>query len=374
MKYLVYVALLLLAVPVLAAYEGAAAGDQSMAAPAAPAAAVTAPTTEAAPGAPAAMQPMEPSAMAFQENWLRTYYGISASDLAAWRARGYSDMDIAMAANVAAHTGATTAQILALRDQGRSWEDIARQYNMTTAQVMVLAPRPLMEEELAFHRTMLMRTYGLSSAEIDSLLRMGYSVDEIDMAASIAARSNQPVGDVLALRRQGMSWTQIAQRYNLQPGLVSQPFAMVPMEEDAFFREYLRSRFNVPTVTYTRQRAAGWLPGEILFAAHVAARSRQSVDQVLALREQGLSWREIASRLGVSVAELTTPMPMERVAGVVERERAMPAPVINEYRRYEHKTWGSQAWMQEQRAREQEGMPRPTEQVGSESGRSTKVY
>lgn len=349
MKYLIYAALLLVAIPALAVEEGAYGQPPAAAAAPAPAAV---PAPAPAMTQPSAAAPMDQNMSMFMGNLLRDYYGISASDLATWRARGYSDADIAMAANVAARTGTTPPQILALRDQRRSWEEIARQYNMSTADVFALAPRTMSEQELAFQRSMLMRTYGLTEAEINSLLRTGHTADEISMAANIAVRTNRPVSDVLALRGQGMSWTEIASRYNLEPGMLMRPYVMVPAEEDAYFREYLRSRFNVSIASYNRYRTQGWLPEEIHFASHVAARSRQPLDFVLQLRDQGMSWREIASRLGISIAELTTPMPIERVAGVVQREMPMGP---GEVRRHEPKTWEYGPYMdQAERQREME--------------------
>jgi len=367
MKHLLLAVMLLaLAIPVLAADHQAMSSDQ--------AAAASTTTTTSAAAAPAAM-PADQALSMYQQNFLRSYYGISDSDLAAWHARGYSDADIAMAANVAANTGATTAQILALRDQGMSWDQIARQYNMSVADITRIAPAPLSQDQLAFQRSYLMRTYGLSEAEVNSLQQMGYSADEIAMAASLAARANKPIADVLALRRQGLSWTQVAQRYNLQPEVVAMPFASVPSEEDAYFRNFLRDRFSMSAATYDRLRAMGWSPAEIQFAAHVAARSRQSPEYVLQLRQQGLSWTEIASRLGISVAALSTPSD-EMVAGVMQRERMMAAPTaINEARRYDHKQWGSQPYVQQSMAREHVGeRMSDTERVGSQSGESQHVY
>lgn len=335
-------ALLLLAVPALAADYGTESTQPSTATPEA-----AAPSTTPAPSAAAAQPGMALSAdqSMYMGNMLRSYYGLSASDIDAWHARGYSDLDIAMAANAAMKAGVTTAQILALRDQGKSWADIAQQYNMSTADLFALGPAAMSPEEMAFNRRMLMDTYGLTSSDIDNFMRQGYTVSDISLAASVAARANRPVADVLALRRQGMSWTQIAAQYNLPAGSLERPYAVVSPEVDTYFRNLLRTSYNLSDANYNRYRAQGWLPRDIAFAANVASRSNQSVDYVLQLRDQGLSWREIAGRLGISVAELTTPVPSARVAGLVQREAmGMEMGVadsgIPPSRWFDHAQWG----------------------------------
>ncbi len=61
---------------------------------------------------------------------------------------------------------------------------------------------------------------GLSTKVIKALMRQHYGNGKIVIAGAIAKASNQTADRIIALKRQGMLWGEIAQKYNVRFGNV----------------------------------------------------------------------------------------------------------------------------------------------------------
>ncbi|MCL4468622.1 MAG: hypothetical protein M1591_06800 [Deltaproteobacteria bacterium] len=61
---------------------------------------------------------------------------------------------------------------------------------------------------------------GLDAKTVGSLRGQHYGYGEIVIAGALAKASNQPLSGITALRKQGMGWGEIAQKYNLKLGEV----------------------------------------------------------------------------------------------------------------------------------------------------------
>ncbi len=61
---------------------------------------------------------------------------------------------------------------------------------------------------------------GMNSKALKGLEAKHFGSGEIVIASAIAKQTNQPVGSILALRKQGLGWGEIAQKYNLKLGEV----------------------------------------------------------------------------------------------------------------------------------------------------------
>ncbi len=74
-----------------------------------------------------------------------------------------------------------------------------------------------------FHQVFVVQYYAIPQSEIVALRNQGYSWEQIYMMANAAVRTNQPISQIAQLRSQGMTWNQIADRYNVPVADLTRP-------------------------------------------------------------------------------------------------------------------------------------------------------
>ncbi|MGB9735116.1 MAG: hypothetical protein ACP5JP_02465 [bacterium] len=64
------------------------------------------------------------------------------------------------------------------------------------------------------------RAGALDPQSIEAMRKQHYGDGEIVIAGALAKASNQSLNEIMALRKQGMGWGEIAQKYNLKLGAI----------------------------------------------------------------------------------------------------------------------------------------------------------
>jgi hypothetical protein len=64
------------------------------------------------------------------------------------------------------------------------------------------------------------RAGGLDEKTVETMVKQHYGDGEIVIAGALSKASNQPLSQILSLKKQGMGWGEIAQKYNLKLGNV----------------------------------------------------------------------------------------------------------------------------------------------------------
>lgn len=171
----------------------------------------------------AGMMGVAPEVAMYSDQFLTRYWGISQADLNRWHAAGFTNDQIAMAANLSARSGRSTQDILNMVSAGQSWNQIASDLNVPVAQLSVPVARPIGVAESNLMRSILARDFNLTSTQIDNLIARGYSFEEIAVIGNLAARSGRSPSAIADMAANGMSWNEIASNVGVSTALVSVP-------------------------------------------------------------------------------------------------------------------------------------------------------
>jgi hypothetical protein len=162
---------------------------------------------------------------------------IPASDYSHWRDQGYSTQDIFYAYNTSAATKHSVKDILAMRKDGRTWEQIAKKCGCDTTVVygtpasavagerMVMSMTRAAAAYPAYERGLPDRYYRsgyrLTPREYHRLRTAGYTRDEIYLIANAASATGlDPTVFSNAITR-GMYARQISTEYGVTPNMLT---------------------------------------------------------------------------------------------------------------------------------------------------------
>jgi len=167
--------------------------------------------------------------------------------------------------------------------------------------------------------------------QIQALSRLGYGYGESAIALLLARESGKSLEGVVSLRNQALGWGKVASLLGVDwhriQGLMRDVHVLVaslqeevPSPERARIRNQerdgalkkcltctpsqnlrgLRSDIDLPQEQVEELRESGLGYGEIAIAQELAEQSGKTVDEAIALFNQGHGWGEIASLLGVN--------------------------------------------------------------------------
>lgn len=190
------------------------------------------PPAGAGPTAPAAppmtggmMQPMTPEVETFNTNFITMNFGVDRSSIMGLRHAGWMWGDIYLMAHISKSANRPILEVAALRSQGMSWTDIASRYNIST--VALTTPSMVQTRVAGFvteygYQPLYYRTdpWGnpvLTRFDAERMSRLGYSWQNIAVAANVAAETGASVRDVLSWTDRGYTWQQVAREYGLDP-------------------------------------------------------------------------------------------------------------------------------------------------------------
>lgn len=258
---------------------------------------------------------------------LASYFGLSHQDVMDLAARGYTYEDIATAANIAARSGRTLADVTAMHDRNMGWTDVAQQVGVPVADY----DRPFYHytgpETVAYEERVYVETIGIPAADYDRYHRMGYSARDIAMAYDTAAKAGRSPDEVFAMLDRGMTWSDIAGHYNLAMSDIQAPRMRVAAERSTMgtmspptpgaspyampvTKINWSHRYVLTPVEMKRLRAMGLRDKEIYAIANGASLSGMPVDELAQKIFRGETIDMIAEDLHVSPAQLEDVKPM----------------------------------------------------------------
>lgn len=201
----------------------------------------------------------------------------------------------------------------------------------TTTTVMTTSTDPLVMATVTHH-------YGFDSAMVSSLQAKGYTAADFAPLGNLSMRTGKPKSELAALHDQGMSWSQIATRYNVSMSDMKMPMQM-PMqmqmammmspEVDAYNSAFAMQYFGLSDSQIASLKAQGLTWGEIYMTANLAQRAGRPVTEIASLRQQGLTWNDIGGRYNIAMTDVSKPFVLvpSRVAGVTAQVGMVSRPL-----------------------------------------------
>lgn len=244
-------------------------------------------------------------------------YGVPEMALAQAVRDGLSPAEIALAANLAVRVGRPLAEILECRKAGQGWDAISRRFGLEPSMLPEPVRPPEAPADEALFRGLLSRDLQISELAVARLRRDGFAMADIVVAAALVGGDVVAVSETLHARSQGQSWQQAAGRFVGRRLMAEDGPAVSPRrtgkrsvggvetaESTAYARALLTGYYGVRSRDVDAALGRGLPAMELLVTANAAARSGREFSQVLQLRGQGVSWREIERRLGLAAGEL----------------------------------------------------------------------
>lgn len=161
-----------------------------------------------------------------------------------------------------------------------------------------------------FNRNFVSSYYNISPATVASLRDKGHPWEHIYFMANMAQKTRQPITQIAQLEEQGMSWNDIANRYNIALADLQNPF--VPTTRVAGFtseigtppvRTWMSDRYGNVVLTSRDDRMLkkmGYSWNDIAVASNIAAKTGNRPIEVLQWLDRGLTWPQIAREYGVN--------------------------------------------------------------------------
>lgn len=157
-------------------------------------------------------------------------------------------------------------------------------------------------------------TYGISPATVRDL-RTKHDWGTIYFMANVAAKTGRPITEIASLAEQGMTWNQIASRYNVAMSdlLVPGPRTAVAgyvgeIGTRPVTTTWMADKYGNIVLTQNeadRLRKQGYSWQDIAIAANVSSRTGQPVYQVLQWTDRGMTWPQIAREYGLNPDDVT---------------------------------------------------------------------
>ena len=226
------------------------------------------------------------------------------------RTQGWKTPDIVMAAVITMRSGVCIDDVLAQYKSCSNWRDVAKQYNLSVADVMKfrLTGDGNME---AFYTTLVTQCYSLAECDITALRAKGMSWSDICMVANAAVRTGQTVLQIAELRGQGMTWEQIAGKYNVAPSEITKPVGMrslamvtpTPAGSGPMMPP-MNVRDSSGNIIMTEDMADRWYRRgydwlDVAVATNISLQTGVPVAEILIQLNAGHTWRDLAYYFGV---------------------------------------------------------------------------
>lgn len=155
----------------------------------------------------------------------------------------------------------------------------------------------------------MVQSFGLTSQQLADFRAQGLSNSDIAMAAAIAKKTNRPVSDIVAEYKADPIWSDVAKKNNISMTDLAMNPSLMNVDNETFNTLFIAQYYNISSSDIEAMRKEGKSWDEINMIANASARTGQPIQQIVALRDQGMPWSDIATRYNLAAADLTTPCP-----------------------------------------------------------------
>lgn len=207
--------------------------------------------------------------------------------------------------------------------------------------LLLAAPLAAMAEDDSAKARDLAQEFNVSSSQLmDIKQNQNLSWDEIKTSLMISQHSGASLDEVVRLKQSGMSFDDIASRYNLKLEDIEKSHveksgtgADVMREAPATPRRVhrrasrLADEYDVSSDEVMRLHDRGLSWKEVRHTLFIAEQSGRPVDEIVGLKESGVDWDDIATRYNVNLKDEGKRKKKEKQRQGTERDiREAPAP------------------------------------------------
>ena len=150
------------------------------------------------------------------------YMDVSVKQITDLRAEGFTDPDIATACAISIKSAHPISAVTSRYKTVGDWKQVAAAYNLSMAD-LVAAPVSSSSDKETFNTEFFSRYYSIPCAHLAQVRRRGCSWEELNMCANAALCARRPLVEITELRHQGLSWSEIANRYNMRTDALMTP-------------------------------------------------------------------------------------------------------------------------------------------------------
>ncbi|HOK55566.1 MAG TPA: hypothetical protein PKV43_13955, partial [Armatimonadota bacterium] len=178
----------------------------------------------------------------------------------------------------------------------------------------VVTTQAMVSEVEMFNTNLVVTTFNVDRSTVVALRQAGWSWGDIHLLANIASRTNRPIIEIANWRSQGLTYEQIAQRYNLTMAQLITP-DMVRTRVAGFVTEYgyqplyyRTDPWGNPVLTRfeaERLMRLGYDWQNIAIAANVSAETGANIRDVLSWIDRGYTWDRVAREYGLNIDTIT---------------------------------------------------------------------
>lgn len=151
---------------------------------------------------------------------------------------------------------------------------------------------------------------GLTQDQIAQFKSQGLSNGDIIIAHAVATKACVPVKDVIAAWLCDKNWNTVFSKYNVSLGDLKTCTLMSNPDVEAFNKAFLAQYYGICEADLNALREKGLPWGDVYLIANASVRTSQPVATIAALRSQGVSWSDIATRHQMCLADLIRPVQM----------------------------------------------------------------
>jgi hypothetical protein len=237
--------------------------------------------------------------------------GLSADQVSQLKSQGLSNGDIIIAYAVAAKACVPVKDVVAAFLCDKNWDTVFCKYNVTLGDLSKCTLMTNSDVE-SFNRTFIAQYYGICETDTAALREKGVSWGEISLMANASVRTTQPIGSIAQLRSQGMSWTDIATKFQVCLADLIRPVQMRTASARAICgsgpmvcpvamydcRGNILLSYDMATNLYSR--GFDWM--DVAIAANVSKNSGIPIENPLERVRQGALWDRLLIRYGVAPA------------------------------------------------------------------------
>ncbi|MEN6521997.1 MAG: hypothetical protein ABFD46_12710 [Armatimonadota bacterium] len=178
-----------------------------------------------------------------------------------------------------------------------------------------------------FNLNLATTTFTVDSASVIALRQAGWTWADIYMLAHIANQANRPILEIANLRSQGLSYSNIGQRYNLTMAQLITP-SVIRTRVAGFVGEYgyqpiyyKTDLWGNPVLTrYDAEKLSrmGYDWRNIAIAANISAETGVSMSDIMSWADRGYTWQQISRQYGVDPDKVmdVSKYPFSREPGV----------------------------------------------------------
>ena len=202
--------------------------------------------------------------------------------------KGWTEADFAAACVIALKSNASLQAVIAEYECSQSWPQVARKFNVMPSDVANAREMAVSNPEM-LNRMFVAQCYCVSESTVAKLRQDNVKWGEICMIANAARRTGQTAEQIACLRADGLSWEQIAAKFNVA---------------SSYFTEPVRSRMiSARPVIRTARRTVGAGPATppcICVIYDDACNPMLTYDQAMSLYRKGYDWLDVAIAVNIN--------------------------------------------------------------------------